>query len=81
MAQKQHTKSRTKPKRFEKSLGEEFIQSELEESLIELVNADTWPRSFIALGRIKTLSKLIDLAQINGNKYQQLISVTFRRLR
>lgn len=59
-----------------------FIEKNLEKNLIELVNAKSWPRRYIVLGKIKTLSDIIDEAQKTSNKkYKQLISVTFRRLR
>jgi len=61
---------------------ENFVEKELERSLIELVNTNSWSRSYINLGRIRTISRLIDEAQKhNGKKYNQIISVTFRRMR
>jgi len=54
----------------------------LKKSLIELVNAKSWARSYIALGQIKTISRLVDGAiRSTGNRYQQIINVEFRRLR
>jgi len=59
-----------------------FIEKELEKSLIELVNTNSWSRSYIALGRIRTITRLIDASQnYDGRKYNQIISVTFRRMR
>lgn len=61
---------------------ENFIEKELERSLIELVNTNSWSRSYIALGKVRILTRMIDEAQRhNGKKYQEIISVTFRRMK
>lgn len=82
MAKKQHTQSRRKPKAFNQSPAEKFIESELEKDLVELVNADNAVKTFITLGRITQIKDIIDEAQDStGKEYQQIINVTFRRLR
>lgn len=81
MAGKQHThrKSGQNPRRFVRNPFENFVERKLQKSLIELVNARSWARAYIELGRIRTLSQLIDEAQRNtGKKYHQVISVMFK---
>lgn len=59
-----------------------FLESQLQKSLIELVNAKSWPRRYIALGRVKTLADVINFGEsATNNEYKKLISVTFRRVR
>jgi len=68
-----------RPRKFVRNPFETFVEKELEHSLIELVNAKSWQRAYIELGRIRTLAKLIDAAQkTTSKKYNQIISVTFK---
>jgi len=80
MGTKPHTHNRKKIPKV--TPFEIFVEDELKKSLIELVNAKSWARSYIALGQIKTISRLVDGAiRSTGNRYQQIINVEFRRLR
>ena len=84
MAEKQHThkKQEHNPRTEIAYSFESFVEKELEKSIIELVNAKSWSRSYIALGRIRTIARLIDEAQrSSGKQYRQFISVTFKRVR